>query len=162
MNRANAEPGPTRTTLADVRLSNAEIADRPASLARLLSTQKENPYTIKAYTRAAAKIRTLSESVDELVRDDADLTAYTGIGEAIASAIREIVLTGTLLSIDLPPNLDEPTDLRIPSMNRSCEFEPRIVAANSGVGRSDLPPHLLSSRPSTSSRAAMGPKFLRM
>jgi DNA polymerase (family X) len=77
-------------------LGNAEIADRLASLAQLLSTQKENPYKIKAYTRAAAKIRTLSESVDELVRDDADLTAYAGIGAAIASAIREIVLTGTL------------------------------------------------------------------
>jgi DNA polymerase (family X) len=77
-------------------LGNAEIADRLASLAQLLSTQKENPYKIKAYMRAAAKIRTLSESVDELVRDDADLTAYAGIGAAIASAIREIVLTGTL------------------------------------------------------------------
>src|ERR1700733_1964244 len=39
-------------------LSNAEIADRLASLAQLLSTQKENPYKIKAYARAAAKIRT--------------------------------------------------------------------------------------------------------
>jgi len=77
-------------------LSNAEIAYQLASLAQLLSTQKENPYKIKAYARAAMKIRTLSESVDELVRDDADLTAYAGIGEAIASAIREIVLTGTL------------------------------------------------------------------
>jgi DNA polymerase (family 10) len=86
MNRATVESA----------LSNAEIADRLASLAQLLSTQKGNPYKIKAYTRAAAKIRTLSESVDELVRDDADLTAYAGIGEAIASAIREIVLTGTL------------------------------------------------------------------
>src|ERR1700678_71107 len=81
-------------------LSNAEIADRLASLAQLLSTQKENPYKIRAYTRAAAKIRALSESVDELVRDDADLTAYAGIGEAIASAIREIVLTGTLRKLE--------------------------------------------------------------
>jgi DNA polymerase (family 10) len=77
-------------------LSNAEIADRLASLAQLLSAQKGNPYKIGAYMRAAAKIRTLSESVDELVRDDADLTAYAGIGEAIGGAIREIVLTGTL------------------------------------------------------------------
>ncbi len=77
-------------------LSNAEIADRLASLAQLLSTQKENPYKVKAYQRAAAKIRTLSESVDELVRDEADLTAYAGIGDAINSTIREIVLTGTL------------------------------------------------------------------
>src|ERR1700681_1594579 len=77
-------------------LSNAEIADRLASLAQLLSTQKENPYKVKAYRRAAGAIRTLSESLDELVREDADLTRYAGIGEAIASAIREIVLTGTL------------------------------------------------------------------
>jgi DNA polymerase/3'-5' exonuclease PolX len=45
-------------------LSNAEIADRLASLAQLLSTQKENPYKTRAYIRAAAKIRTLSESMN--------------------------------------------------------------------------------------------------
>ena len=32
----------------------------------------------------------------DLVRDESDLTAYPGIGEAIGSAIREIVRTGTL------------------------------------------------------------------
>lgn len=79
-----------------VVLSNAEIADRLASLAQLLSSQKENPYKVRAYQRAAARIRTFSESLDELVREDVDLTRYTGIGDAIASAIREIVLTGTL------------------------------------------------------------------
>ncbi len=59
-------------------LSNAEIADRLASLAQLLSTQKENPYKVKAYRRAAAKVRTLSESIDELVREEADLTEFAG------------------------------------------------------------------------------------
>jgi DNA polymerase (family X) len=77
-------------------LSNAEIADRLASLAQLLSSQKENPYKVKAYQRAAARIRNLSESLDEMVRDQEDLTRFAGIGEAIASAIREIVTTGTL------------------------------------------------------------------
>jgi DNA polymerase (family 10) len=77
-------------------LSNAEIADRLAKLAQLLSVRKENPYKVKAYQRAANNIRTLSESIDELVREGADLTTYAGIGEAIGSAIREIVLTGTL------------------------------------------------------------------
>jgi len=77
-------------------LSNAEIADRLASLAQLLSAQRENPYKIKAYQRAAAKIRMLSESIEELVRDEVDLTAYAGIGEAISGAIQEIVRTGTL------------------------------------------------------------------
>jgi DNA polymerase (family 10) len=81
-------------------LSNAEIADRLASLAQLLSAQKENPYKVKAYWRAAAKIRTLSESIDELVRNDADLTAYAGIGEGISAAIREIVQTGTLAKLE--------------------------------------------------------------
>jgi DNA polymerase (family 10) len=77
-------------------LSNAEIADRLASLAQLLSTQKENPYKVKAYRRAATRIRTFAESLDEMVREEADLTRFAGIGEGIAAAIREIVLTGTL------------------------------------------------------------------
>lgn len=73
-------------------LSNAEIADRLARFAQLLSAQKENPYKVKAYQRAANSIRNLSDSVHELVQREADLTAYTGIGRAIDSAIREIVL----------------------------------------------------------------------
>jgi hypothetical protein len=96
MTSATGEPDQTQPTLPDSGLSNAEIADRLAGLAQLLSTPKENPYKIKAYMRAAAKIRTLSESVDELVRDHADLTAYAGIGDTIAGAIQEIVMTGTL------------------------------------------------------------------
>lgn len=91
-------------------LSNAEIADRLAGLAQLLSTQKENPYKIRAYQRAAAKIRTLSESVEELVHQDSDLTVYAGIGEAISHAVQEIVRTGTLGKLDklrsqAPPEL---------------------------------------------------------
>src|SRR2546423_6993025 len=85
---------------APTALSNAEIADRLAGLAQMLSTQKENPYKVRAYHRAAAKIRSLSESLDELVREGADLTQFAGIGEAIASAIREIVQTGTLRKLD--------------------------------------------------------------
>ena len=81
-------------------LSNAEIADRLAGLAQLLSTQKENPYKVRAYHRAAARIRSLSDSLDELVREDADLTQIPGVGEAIASAIREIILTGKLKKLD--------------------------------------------------------------
>ncbi len=91
-------------------LSNAEIADRLASLAQLLASRKENIYKKRAYQRAAAKIRTLSESLDELVRNDGDLTRYAGIGDAIAGAIREIVLTGRLgtlekLRLEVTPEL---------------------------------------------------------
>src|SRR4051812_43125439 len=76
----------------------------------MLSAQKENPYKIRAYRRAAAQVRTFSESLDELVRSDADLTHFAGIGEGIAKAIREIVLTGSLgkleaLRAQAPPAL---------------------------------------------------------
>jgi DNA polymerase (family 10) len=81
-------------------MSNTEIADRLASLAQLLSIQNENPYKVKAYKRAAAGIRNMSESVDQLVRSKRDLTAYAGIGEAISNAIREIVLTGNLEKLE--------------------------------------------------------------
>jgi DNA polymerase (family 10) len=88
----NSEPPPL--------LSNAEIADRLASLAQLLSASKENPYKVKAYQRAAARLRNMSESLQELVEDEADLTQYAGIGDAIASAIQEIVRTGSLRKLE--------------------------------------------------------------
>ena len=108
-------------------LTNAEIADRLSTLAQLLSMEKANPYKIKAYRRAANTIRGLGESLDELARSGADLTVYSGIGEAISGAIREIVLTGTLasleklrsnaspelLSISAYPRLDPKRTLRI-------------------------------------------------
>lgn len=81
-------------------LSNAEIADRLMSLSQLLAAQKENKFKVKAYRRAARTIRTLSESLDQLVHADADLTEYAGIGKAISGAIREIVLSGSLGQLD--------------------------------------------------------------
>jgi len=77
-------------------LSNAEIADGLTSLAQLMAAGKENPYKVKAYQRAAARIRTFSKSIEDLVREDADLTTFPGIGDAIAACIREIVTTGSL------------------------------------------------------------------
>jgi len=105
-------------------LSNAEIADRLASLAQLLSSQKENPYKVRAYQRAAARIRTFSESLDEMVRHDADLTRYEGIGEAIASAIREIVLTGTLGKLE---KLRESATPEVFSISQYPRLDPKRV-----------------------------------
>lgn len=128
-------------------VSNAEIADRLSSLAQLLSAQKENPYKVKAYQRAAAKLRTFSESMDELVRSDADLTQYAGIGEAIGSAIREIVRTGTLgkleklrsqaspelASISQHPRLDPKRVLRIYKKLKISSVEELKEKLESGV-----------------------------
>ena len=87
-------------TAGSESLSNAEIADRLSSLAQMLTVEKANPYKVRAYRRAAAVIRGLGESVDELVRSNADLRIYAGIGDAISGAVREIVETGTLKSLE--------------------------------------------------------------
>ena len=82
-------------------LSNAEIAKVLLGLAQLLSAQKGNPFKVKAYRRAAKAITNLSDSIEELVRADADLTAMPGIGKSISDAIREIVLReGALQQLD--------------------------------------------------------------
>src|SRR6185503_20489648 len=81
------------------RLSNAEIAKVLLGLAQLLSVQKENPFKIRAYRRAAKAIVNLSESIDELVRGDSDLTAIPGIGKSISGVIREIVQRGGALQL---------------------------------------------------------------
>ena len=78
-------------------LSNAEIAKILLSLAQLLSVRKENPFKVKAYRRAAKAISAVSESIEELVRTDADLTTIPGIGKGISGAIREIVERGGAL-----------------------------------------------------------------
>ena len=105
-------------------MSNAEIADQLASLAQLLSAQKENPYKVKAYQRASAKIRTLSESIDELVHEGGDLTAYAGIGEGIGSAIREMVLTGALGKLE---KLRSQASPEIGSINDYPRLDPKRV-----------------------------------
>ena len=60
--------------------------------------EKANPYRIKVYRRAANTIRVLGESVDELVRINADLTVYSGIGRAISSAVPLAVVSGMTIS----------------------------------------------------------------
>jgi len=105
-------------------LSNAEIAEHLASLAQLLSAQKENPYKVKAYQRAAAKLRNMSESLHELVQDEADLTQYAGIGDAIAAAIREIVQTGSLRKLE---TLRAQATPAVASINEHPRLDPRRV-----------------------------------
>jgi DNA polymerase (family 10) len=105
-------------------LSNAEIADQLASLAQLLSSQKENPYKIKAYQRAAARIRDLSASLDDMVRSGEDLTTFPGIGAAIASAIREIVNTGTLGKLQKLRGLATPA---LADMSQHPRLDPKRV-----------------------------------
>jgi hypothetical protein len=103
-------------------LSNAEIADPLAGLAQLLSTQKENHCKIKAYQRAAAKIRRLSESVEELV--------------AISHAVQEIVRTGTLGKLD---QLRSKASPKLAGLSHYPRLDPkRVLHAYKKFGRSLL------------------------
>jgi DNA polymerase (family 10) len=81
-------------------ITNADIADRLLELAQYLGEERGNAFRAKAYRRAAKTIRGMGESFAELVRTDADLTRYPGIGEGIGRAIREIAETGTLRKVE--------------------------------------------------------------
>jgi DNA polymerase (family X) len=83
-----------------VVMTNADIAQRLAAMGQLLAARGENPFKVKAYRRAAETITGLPESIDALVRADADLTVFSGIGKGIAGALREIVLSGSLAQLD--------------------------------------------------------------
>jgi len=105
-------------------LSNAEIADRLTSLAQLLSTQKENPFKVKAYRRAAETIRALPDSVEDLVRRDVDLTEYSRIGKGISNAIREIVLSGSLRKLE---SLRSQVTPEVAAINEYPRLDPKRV-----------------------------------
>ena len=89
--RSNGTKGLNRQSKATRRSRTGSPALRNCSRRR-----KKMPTRSKAYRRAAARIRTLAESLDRMVREGDDLTRFPGIGEGIAAAIREIVLTGSL------------------------------------------------------------------
>jgi DNA polymerase (family X) len=104
--------------------TNAEIADKLLSLAHLLAARKENPFKVKAYRGAAKKIRTLGDSLSELVENNADLTQYSGIGSSIAGVIRELVQTGTTRQIQ---SLESEVSPEVAAISRYPRLDPRRV-----------------------------------
>ena len=95
------------------------------ALAQLLAAQKENPYKVKAYRRAAKTIAELPDSVADLVRSGQDLTAYAGIGESISGAVREIVERGSLERLDA---LKAAVSPEVASLSEYPRLDPARVA----------------------------------
>jgi DNA polymerase (family X) len=90
-------------------VDNAEIADRLDALALLLELVEANPYTARAYRRAAETIRGAPVPVAELVRAGR-ARELRGIGPGIEARLRELVETGeiaelTELERELAPDL---------------------------------------------------------
>lgn len=72
---------------------NQELAALFSSMAGLLVRRQENPYKVRAYSRAAETVRDLPESIMEVWQRDA-LQTLPGIGKELAAKIREYLTTG--------------------------------------------------------------------
>ncbi|MDN7013379.1 DNA polymerase/3'-5' exonuclease PolX [Methanoculleus sp. FWC-SCC3] len=75
------------------QVTNRDVAERLAFMARLLGIAGDDRYRIAAYERAARQIDRLSFPVAGL--DEEKLTHIPGIGDRIAGQVQEIAATGT-------------------------------------------------------------------
>ncbi len=90
-------------------MDNRHIADRLDAFAALLELAEANPYTVRAYRRAAETIRGAALPVAYLVRTNR-VRELRGIGPGIEARLRELVKTGEIAELaelerDLAPEL---------------------------------------------------------
>jgi DNA polymerase (family 10) len=90
-------------------VDNSEIADRLETFALMLELVEANPYTIRAYRRAAETIRGAAVPVADLVRSKR-VRELRGIGEGIAARLSELIETGQIAELaelerELSPDL---------------------------------------------------------
>src|SRR5215213_5259035 len=91
------------------RMDNSQIADRLEAFAALLELANANPYTTRAYRRAAETIRGTSVPIAELVASGR-VRQLRGIGPSIEAKLRELVETGAIAELaelerELAPDL---------------------------------------------------------
>ncbi|MGN6871596.1 MAG: PHP domain-containing protein [Solirubrobacteraceae bacterium] len=90
-------------------MDNRHIADRLDSFAALLELSEANPYTVRAYRRAAETIRAAAVPVADLVKAGR-VRQLRGIGSGIEGRLRELVETGEIAELaelerDLAPDM---------------------------------------------------------
>lgn len=90
-------------------MDNRQIADRLDAFAALLELADANPYTVRAYRRAAETIRAAAVEVGELVLTGR-VRELRGIGPGIEARLRELVETGEIAELaelerELAPDL---------------------------------------------------------
>ncbi len=79
---------------------NADISNVFRRLADLLEIEGANPFRIRAYRNAAQTVDDLPRSVIAIIAAGDDLTQLPGIGEDLASKIKEIAATGRLKALE--------------------------------------------------------------
>jgi len=77
---------------------NGDVAARLEEVAQILAGQHANSYRLAAYRAAARTLRSWPKSIGEIVHEEgiAGLTRLPGIGEHLARAIYQLVVTGRL------------------------------------------------------------------
>lgn len=98
--------------MARSSISNAEIADRLLELGQLLGNEGENRFKVKAYRNAAVAVRRYPRKAADIAARGEALTQIPGVGKGIASAITELLSSGSLaraeeLNARLPPGAAE-------------------------------------------------------
>src|SRR2546421_1638731 len=103
--------GVSTTTIAGTLtpVDNRQIADRLDAFASLLDLGDANPYTARAYHRAAETIRAAALPVADLIRSGR-ARELRGIGPGIEARLRELVETGEIAELaelerELAPDL---------------------------------------------------------
>jgi len=82
---------------------NLDVARCLDEAGTLLEQQQASPFRVRAYHNAAAAVRGLPVSVAELYHDGGleELERIPGVGQGIARAIREVVLSGRFSMLEL-------------------------------------------------------------
>jgi predicted flap endonuclease-1-like 5' DNA nuclease len=88
--------------MAESSTSNEDIAQVLAGIADLLEAQGQSPHRARAYRRGADAVRASDAQMRQLLAEGGTkaLTELSGIGDSLASVIREIVETGRSSVLD--------------------------------------------------------------
>ena len=115
----------------EARTSNPELADRLEAFASLLELAGSNPYTSRAYRRAAEMIRETKAPVADLVRAGR-ARELRGIGPGIEARLKELVETGRIAELD---ELESQVAPELVGLGRLLGFGPkRAVEIGQALG----------------------------
>ena len=77
-------------------MNNSQIAEVFENIAGLLEIKGERRFVVVSYQRAARTIDHLPAEIEQMVRDEEDLTEIPGIGKAIAGKITQLANEGKM------------------------------------------------------------------
>ena len=69
-------------------IHNTDIADILSQVADFLDIQGANPFRVRAYRNAARTVSGLSRNITEMIKQDKDLSSFSGIGKELAGKIK--------------------------------------------------------------------------